>query len=381
MAENIRKFIQTLSQIPSWEEERENMLGAMNKVFAANGWDAEPDLFAMDLITELEQLPPTAFQQRFDTLVGALSDRYMLSEEQEQIMRRTIQRESQELFMKHSGRIMQYGLEAIQTRIAGEPFTPEQVARWVSLAEPVFMDARERVKVVSERFMEHLDPEQQGLLRRDLEADDRRATRMLEMAQGWKRGEWQASDWGLDEDPIQTGAGRAADAAAGQDAAAAGAADPRKSRPGVTRAEDAPQEPPATDTPSDTAAPSGGPPATPPAAAAVTDNDPWAQYVRDFTRRYSLNDTQQQRAWLIYKEVRQHRDQLLRRAAARGTANEPPPAGSTPAPPILDEKQQSAVDRLYEQLKRRLERLPTRAQRKAAAVAEPTRPAKPADRP
>ena len=41
--------------------------------------------------------------------------------------------------------MLQYSLEAIRTRAAGEPFTPEQVARWVTLARPVMEDAQQRV--------------------------------------------------------------------------------------------------------------------------------------------------------------------------------------------------------------------------------------------
>lgn len=128
-------------------------------------------------------------------------------------------------------------------------------------------------------------------------------------------------------------------------------------------------------------------PQPPPArVAADADNDPWALYVRNFVSRYGLNDNQQQRAWSIYREVRTHRDQLTRRAAARdGAAARPAMAAEDPVSAVtagLDDKQRAAVERLFEQLKRRLERLPTRAQRKAAA-ATPTAPGReqPAKRP
>ncbi len=364
MRENIQKIIAAIGQIPSWEEERENMLSAVERVYERNGWTEEPDLFTLDVMREVESLPPLAFQQRFDTLVGMVSDRYLLTEPQEQTLRRTLNRELHQTFARHSGRIMQYGLEALQTRAAGDAITPEQVARWTELAEPVFLDTRDRMLAAADRFMGELDPDQQALLRRDMEAGMRRGGKMLEMAQEWKRGGWKPGDWGLDLDPVQIAgeARRAADAEAGGEKPAVAATPGKSASPADGSGDAPPSEPPADAAPEEPAGVGAAPQAKAPqpATASPSDNDPWAQHVRAFIARYQLSDDQQQRAWRIYTEVREHRDRVTRKAADGRDAG-------------AAEKQKAAVDRLFEQLNRRLERVPTRAQRRAVEAASPAK--------
>lgn len=362
MRENIQKIIAAIGQIPSWEEERENMLSAIERVYERNGWTEEPDLFTLDVIREVESLPPLAFQQRFDALVGMVSDRYLLTEPQEQTLRRMLTREMHETFARHSGRIMQYGLEALQTRAAGDAITPEQVARWTELAEPVFLDTRDRMLAAADRFMGELDPDQQALLRRDLEAGMRRGGKMLEMAQEWKRGGWKPRDWGLDLDPVQI-AGEARRAADAGDRSAVSESSEKSASSADLRTDAPPSELPADAAPPESAEAGATPRAKAPhsVTASPPDNDPWAQHVRAFIARYQLSDDQQQRAWRIYAEVREHRDRVTRKAVdGRETG--------------AADKQKAAMDRLFEQLNRRLERIPTRAQRRAVQTVSPATP-------
>ena len=100
----------------------------------------------------------------------ARGDRYVLNEKQERLLRRIMLRENNALFARHSDRIMGYALEAMQTRAAGEPFTPEQVQRWVELAEPVFQDGRRSIVKAAGEFEAVLEPEQKELLQADLNA-------------------------------------------------------------------------------------------------------------------------------------------------------------------------------------------------------------------
>ena len=86
--------------------------------------------------------------------------------------------------------------------------------------------------------------------------------------------------------------------------------------------------------------------------------------MRSFIRKYRLNDGQRQRAWLIHADVKERRDALRRRFAKQNTARNR--ATSRAATLELTPRQRATLDRLFEQMKRRLERLPTRSQRKNA---------------
>ena len=268
-------------------------------------------------------------------------------------MRETMIQESNDLFVRHSGRIMQYSVEAIQTRAAGEPFTPEQVARWAQLAEPVFLDSRERINAAAQEFASHLRPEQAEALLYDVEAANRRMDDLYVQSQRWAEGDWDPLDWGLEEDPIQIGAGLA------QGPAEEGGAAGRAERAGRQAA-----EPEAVET-------ERGPVR---ATSQPVSEDAWAGYVRRFIAKYKLNGAQQERAWRIYRDVTaranaqrgrygQQIEAAVRRAAAR--QDEKSQKGVTELEKRLDRQ----LNQLYMLLKARLDKLPTRQQR---AEAEPT---------
>ena len=100
-------------------------------------------------------------------------------------------------------------------------------------------------------------------------------------------------------------------------------------------------------------------------------DDEWARYVRAFIRKYHLNDEQQQRAWLIYHDAKERDDVFDRRfqrqmKTLRAKAGESKNERAQAALRERTERHQLERKRLFNQLKRRLERLPTRAQRKNA---------------
>lgn len=188
LRENVARLFSSFRELSDWDTHYTYMMDAMEKVYARNGWESEPDVFSLSVIREVNAIPPWTPLARFDTLVEIVSDRYLLDERQEVILRTTLIRESNEMFTRHSDRIMQYAIEAIQTRAGGEPFTPEQVARWVKLAEPVFLDSRRRVGVLAEQMTAELEPDQRELLQADLDALNRRMDNVHEMTQCWARG-------------------------------------------------------------------------------------------------------------------------------------------------------------------------------------------------
>ena len=350
---NAVRLIEAFDRLGPWEEHYDYMIDAVEKVYERNGWTSEPDLFSLEFVREVESLPPTAFQKRFQAMMQIVSDRYLLDEQQERRLGGIMARESTAFFLKHSDRILEYAVDVIETRAAGEAVTAEKVARWVELAGPVFDDAQRMFNRTAEQFSQTLDPEQRRLVQRDLDAANRRMKRIGELRVQWQRGDWQPSDWGIETDPIQL--------AAEQRAAGKARADqPEKSGEKTTDARGEPEKREA-----DAAR-----------ELASTDNDLWAQYVRSFIRKYRLNDGQQQRAWLIQADEKELREALRRRNAKQNTDLNR--ATSRAAALELTPRQRATLDRLFEQMKRRLERLPTRSQRKNADTGklDPPKPPK-----
>lgn len=375
-AEKIGRLMNELRRRP-WEEQYAYMIDSMERVYARNDWTSEQDLFSLELVREVGSVPPWQLQERFDRTVGMFSDRYFLDPAQEQVLRRLMIRDTTRLFLRNSGRIMQYATEIIQTRMADEAFTPEQVARWTELATPVFDDARRTMERSSKEFMAKLDPEQRTMVQRDLEAARGRLERVIEMAESWKRGEWAPADWGMEEDAIQL-AGML-ELERRELKAAADATQPARETASGTRESDAdvPEErvrerprPRAIQTRSEIAVEKVRRPAK--AAKGPKVDDEWSRYVRAFAARYRLNVEQEQRAWLIHKDATTRRDHVRKRHAAQLEARYGK-SGAKDDSQVREsmrdhaKKQNATLERLFEQLKRRLERLPTRKQRKNAA--------------
>lgn len=413
------RFVGALRELGDWQQHYDYITDAAERVYERNNWTSEPDLFSLELLQEVGRIPPWEMQERFDTFLGMVGDRYLLNDDQKRNLQFMIARESFGIFSRNAPNIMQYSMEAVQTRARGEPFTPEQIARWTELATPVIQDVARRIEAGGEIFMQQLDPEQRALVRADLDATFGRLTTIEKMSERWRAGQWDASDWGLEDDPIQSQA-----VAQG---ALASAADPRRAALDPSRdrqaadAGQAPMPPGDAHPPSRTAADSRrgatdpgrdgvGPkrdrsdpsrdregagrvqsPADPAAAAAAGEgtavgaqgpDDDWARYVRGFIARYNLNEEQQQRAWLLYGDATSRRETFVKRrerlaaeAAERHGAGTPAAAAEVAA-----QVQQHNRDeqRLFDQLKQRLDRLPTRAQRREAESARPaaTRPAR-----
>lgn len=364
------EMIAGLRQLEDWDLHYALQMDAVRRIYERNGWDSEPDLFSLELMGQVERIPPWNVQERFDTAFSIIGDRYLLDEQQDQVLRALVLRENQKLFTKHAGRIMQYAMEAIQTRAAGEPFTAEQVARWTRLAEPVLRDSRQAITSAAQEFMQHLDPEQRELLQSDLLAANRRLDTVEQMTASWKRGEWDPSQWGLEEDPIQNPPG-AADLAARREPPAAGDETDQPAPPGHAAARDGRAG--AGGDGARAATPAAGDAAPRPQAQRETaaskpdgPDDEWARYVREFIARYALLDAQQQKAWLFYKDARKRADAMderFNRQTANMSADDERAAARLEA---LRARRQSDQDRLFGRLKERLETLPTRAQRRAS---------------
>lgn len=349
-----------------WQEQQASLVASVERIYARNGWTSEPDAFSLDVVREISAIPPWQMPERLDALTGRLADRYLLSADQTDALRRLIGREAHTMLVRHGARLIPQIVEAVQTRLAGQPFTAEQIARWTRESTPIFEDMQQRLDSATDEFVQMLDPVQQELAQVDLTAAHRRIERITEMRASWQRGEWQAGDWGLDQDPIQRG-DTPNDGEAGAGVSGRHEADlPRDERRRV--------RPPA---PSGAEAAASATTTSRPTSRPASDADSWAQYVRDFIRRYQLDRGQQERAWAIYTSERERRDLFDKRYAEKLASYRRSTSRDTEefrrGLAEIEQSQASTREKIFESLKRRLDRLPTRAQRRAAAASGPER--------
>jgi hypothetical protein len=322
------------------------MSAAIRRLFESNKWDTEADRFALELMDRVRAAPAWAIQERFDLLTAGLSERYLLDELQEEALRGWLTEEASGLLSRHAGRVLPAVAELVSARAGGQPFTAEQVARVTALMNPVWDDATKRFVSRARAFAADLDEVQRALWLDDLKATQRRLAEIQDVRQRWARGQWRASEWGLENDVIQQG-GMRAELARGADAGPARPGD--EALPGSHARDSTPQHQ------------SG----QIPEPSAAEPRNAWARYVSDFIRRFDLDDAQQRAAWRVYRQTNEHRQHFQRRSArvseryaATGTASD-----------AWQARVAAALERLFERMKQRLDRIPTRKQRRTAEAA------------
>ncbi len=117
-------------------------------------------------------------------------------------------------------------------------------------------------------------------------------------------------------------------------------------------------------------------PATAPATVEMIPLDAWGTYVEDFITRYQLDAKQAQQSRLILSELRKRADEYR-------MAHKPDYAAAEQIAQVADRNKEIArldkpVQDIFLELKDRLDRIPSEAQRKLAEAAAATRRAKPA---
>lgn len=100
--------------------------------------------------------------------------------------------------------------------------------------------------------------------------------------------------------------------------------------------------------------------------------DEWTRYVQRFILMYRLDDAQQAQAWQILKELQGRADEyrISHRTDYEAANQIDDRTARAEKLRALDQP----LDEMFEELKARLEPLPTEAQRKAASAGKPTRP-------
>ena len=318
----IDRLTAEFKKLGDWEAQYEIIDRAMDRAWSRNGWDSEADLFARQMIREVARIPPWEFERRMDKMVEQVGDRYAFGPPQRAKFRATMYREMFGVLWAHGPTIVKQSREYIGMRLRGEPFTPEAVAQWIRESEALAEGMRERTARIVEEFGQTIDESHRALFESDLESFNRRMAYMDQMRESWAEGGWKPEDWGLDNDAIQLGAAQpmrpATEFSATQQAA--------MERLGI-------------------------------APDAHWDYDPssWEVYVRGFIALYQLDASQTATAESILVEV-------LGRAMAYMRARAAELVEIRVSDRATDERF-APVRSLFGELKERLGRIPTAAQR------------------
>lgn len=184
-----------------WDEHQQVVSEATDNVFRQQGWTSEPDLFARDVLRDVERIPPWEYQRREETFMNRLQVRYALTEDQKAQVSRGMRRESLKVMIKHFRTMAPMAMEMMRVRKNNEPFTPEMVQRWSESLDPVMADAKEALLRVAKKLEVSMTPEQRARLKSDLKATLKRHNDVVKMVDQWKQGKWTPESWGLQDDP------------------------------------------------------------------------------------------------------------------------------------------------------------------------------------
>lgn len=185
-----------------WERESESITRAIDNLWERNGWTTEADRFAREAACEVAAIPPWRVMKRLATINERVKHRYDLSDAQAAQFQGAIIGETSGVLMRNMGMITKQFQEYMQTRSEGKPFTAEQVARWIQEARPVIAGMRESADRLTETLRPMLGPDKLQTFDEDLKSLEKRQRLMDQAVERWARGQWQPSDWGLEDDPL-----------------------------------------------------------------------------------------------------------------------------------------------------------------------------------
>jgi hypothetical protein len=307
-------------QLGDWENEYPQFATSIDRVFAQNGWTDEPNEFIRTTMLEVGRIPPWDLNARMDKLVERIAGRYEMTAQQRTEFQRRLTREVGAMAFENAATLFKHAREFVRVRTNNEAFSAEGIARWTKESEGLLTQARTRLEKLSEDMSPTFTPEQRAIQDRDMNAFRKRMARMDEMRARWAAGGWKPEDFGFNPRPAQEPAPLPLPQAA----------------PAVADA------PPPYD---------------------AFDETTWERYVRLFIAGYGLDEGQALSALSILDEV-QDRAQNYRRV--HGTALAVADVAQRDADPLY-----APIRALFAELQRRVEPIPTTAQRRAFLAGSP----------
>lgn len=304
--------------------------------------------------------------------------RYKLNDQQAAYTRQLMSRRVNQLLDKHEDDIRALFREAMAMRMMGKPPSVEAIQSWAKRAAPIYQEAKKHILEGNKEWAEILSPEQKKTHELDVKMMEMDFAQYEKRLERWSEGGFDPKkDWVVESQTRRRPMPRSAKEA---ELARARAKAQAEARAKAQAAKGGPEEAAKSQTPD-----IGGPPApirigAKPAETAPSETvevtpdvelDPehfWDVYVRGFIKQYHLDKAQTQQALAILKDckerARRHRDahredylrlhKQIREARARGAKA----ADANEELADLD----GPINELFEELKRRLENIPTSAQ-------------------
>lgn len=308
-----------------------------------------------------------------DRVVDDMADHYRLSEDQFEFIREEVRSRFPSFMLENRDQIIEIANQYTEAMLSGEPPTKEFVAQWSQKTLPLVNQFAEMIEETRESIRPILTEEQQVQMDGEMAAFrvamNHVNNRMNVWAQGgydWES-EWPRSEAFKEQERVRVETllkeqERAKAIARGESpppetaVQTAATTDAGAAPPGAAQA-DAPKPKP------------GEKPGTP------RPKDEWDVYVENFIKRYKLDDAQQNQARKNLIGLQEQRDRYARRKLAEIEELKK----KLKAAKSDDEKSelkarlvkiQEPIDRMFNQLKDKLDTIPTRKQRADAAKAD-----------
>jgi hypothetical protein len=308
-------------------------------------------------------------QKMIDRATSQVVKRYALTPEQETFTRNLMATGVNNFLDKNEGPIRDIFAQAIKYQISGSPPPPEKVKEWTAQITPMFDEAKGMIVAGNRDFREILSDDQKKIHDIDLKIMEKNFTDAEQRLDRWREGDFNPErDFGSNNKKDRK--------AAAQRAPVAPAAPPAAVE---TQAPEA-----VTETPPAPPAPAAPQPAAPSRAVspgyASTDRtaDLWEMYVRRFIQNYQLDQSQSNLAMQILEETKKRANEYLasrkdeyqklqtQLASAAGDQ-----AASGEILKQIGELNKPVQEDLFNEMKQRLDQIPTEAQRKAYDAAHP----------
>lgn len=332
--------------------------------------DADKPVFVL-------QVPPELLDNGLNRLVEQrLAKDYGLDDYQQEEMRQVLQAHVPAFLKEHQQELQGLLSEWLVAISADTPPDPEYAANWAKRFLPIVEDFKGMVDGVSTDMRGFLDDRQQVLLDGYLAAINVGTTAVSDRLHEFEAGyfnpdeHWLGNKHARDRGPV--------------DGAKIMAEMENVRRTAMAESTHAPGNgAAATSTPEGIGLAGDTKPAVKVTKETPREKDEWERYVESFIQRYKLNSEQQQKARGFLKQQADRRDSYCGSKASKFEQvkrmfknAEGDPQKKALAESAL-QRLYTPIDRMFEQLKERLDTLPTRAQRKAAAEAEQKESKKP----
>ncbi len=378
--QDARELTAKVQRSGPWSNHSRVMAQAVESMWQRANWNTDADLFIKRLMIDVGKRPPWDFQGRLDTACGLVGGRYGLNDEQTKKLKVKLFQNWVAFFLQNAEKFMPVARGMIETRLANKPFTPERVAEWTKVTRPMMERWYARTSRDMRQFAaQNLTPEQQAKFKEDLGVFDRRADETRRAMVRWEKGEWMPESWGLENDQVHM-------------ALQAQLAEAKRARELAAKTPDRPKPAAA---PKPAASPTTPPPKarlnrfkrrgpmrvgqTPqrttsgPAreASSLPDETKWVAYVRDFCTRYGLDKAQQASAYAILKDLQEQaqtyrtsRVEDIKRLEAQNRQASTPEERRDAQAELREVLR--GIDELFEELKARLDKIPTAEQLRQA---------------